>query len=63
MENPPSLRIDVLRDLETQQEDLLKRLDFLDKQVESVLADCLAARQQEQAQEGGPPDSTDGRPE
>jgi hypothetical protein len=43
MENDAN-HLDTLFDLETQHDDLLRRLAELDRQVEDVLRECLAVR-------------------
>lgn len=45
-------QLERLLDLDTRHDELLLRLDELDKQVEKVLAECLAVRQ---ADEPAPP--------
>jgi hypothetical protein len=45
--------LDLLLDLETRHDDLLARLEELDKRVERVLADCLAVQQSAEAQMSG----------
>jgi hypothetical protein len=42
-------QIDTLAELETRQEDLLKRLEDLDARVEKVLAEWLSTRNPEKA--------------
>jgi hypothetical protein len=38
-------QLDLLLELDDRHDDLLARLEALDKEVEKVLADCLAVRQ------------------
>jgi len=42
--NSSTCRVDVLRDLEKRQNDLLKQLDALDREVQAVLAEHLGKR-------------------
>lgn len=43
--------IDLLADLESRYDDVLRRLDEVDKRVERTLAECLASRQKPPAAE------------
>lgn len=42
-------QLDLLLDLDDRHDDLLARLEALDKQVEKVLVECLAVRQPAEA--------------
>lgn len=42
-------QLEALLDLEARHDELLERLDELDRRVEKVLAECLRGRQEEQA--------------
>jgi hypothetical protein len=46
-------QLELLLDLDSRHDDLLARLEALDKQVETVLADCLAVRQPAETAAGG----------
>jgi hypothetical protein len=49
----PTSQLDLLLDLDTRHDDLLARLEALDKQVEKVLADCLTVRNPAEAEVSG----------
>lgn len=57
-EEPPmenrTPHLDTLLELETRHEDLLQRLDELDKKVEKVLKQCQASRREEVADDESP---------
>jgi hypothetical protein len=51
----PATQFDLLMDLESRHDDLLRRLDELDKRVERTLAECQVYRANPSASDRGGP--------